>query len=217
VRSLSTQVRELLREMAEGLREGWDAEDARRWYDTSTDIVRLAPTVSETIDKGRESTRFNPRHGVRPAAVDWMGYQRTVETVRRTQWQVSGIARTLVDAADERERQPAPSRSFLQGYADALDEIGSAVDHFGLREGAERDEVDRHLRAALVALDELGTWVRETPLDDPQAWPAHGALILDAQRLANELSATKEEATVPTDAGPVRIPWPERLRRLGSA
>ena len=216
VRSLTTRARRLLTEIAEGLREGWDAEHARRWYDSSTEIVQLAPTVSEVVDKGRESTRFNPRHGVRPAAVDWAGYQHTVETVRRTQWQVSGIARTLVDAADEHERQPAPSPSFLRRFADALDEIGSAVDHFGLREDTEREEVDKHLRLAVATLEELGAWVRETPLDDPHAWPAYGALLLDAQRLAHELSATKEDATVPTDTGPVRVPWAERLRRLGS-
>jgi hypothetical protein len=215
VRSLTARVRRLLTDMAEGLREGWDADRARRWYDTSSEIVRTAPVVLETIATGRESTKFNPRHDLRPVDIDWLGYERTVETVRRTQWQVSGIARTLVDAADDAEVQPAPSPEFLERYAEVLDEIGLAVDHFGLRDEAEQAEVDRHLRAAIAALDELGAEVRETPLDDPNAWPAYGALILDAQRLARELSARKDEAAVPTDSGPIRLPWQERLRQLG--
>ncbi|MDF2143388.1 aromatic acid exporter family protein [Knoellia sp. p5-6-4] len=217
VRSLTSRVRRLLHEMATGLREGWDADLARRWYDTSTEIVQTAPEVLETIETGRESTRLNPRHDLRPVDIDWAGYERTVETVRRSQWQVSGIARTLVDAADEAERLPVPSRDFLERYAEALDAIGCAVDHFGLRDDEDQAEVDRHLRAALEVLDQLGAWVRETPLDDPHAWPAYGALILDAQRLARELAAKKEEAAVPTDSGPIRLPLQDRLKQMGSA
>ncbi len=215
VRSLTSRVRRLLTDMATGLREGWDADRARRWYDTSTEIVQTAPDVLDSIETGRESTRLNPRHDLRPVDIDWAGYERTVETVRRSQWQVSGIARTLVDAADEAERLPVPSPDFLARYAEALDAIGSAVDHFGLRDDEDQAEVDRHLRAALEVLDQLGAWVRETPLDDPQAWPAYGALILDAQRLARELSAKKEEAAVPTDSGPIRLPLQHPLRKMG--
>lgn len=215
VRSLTARVRRLLDDMATGLREGWDADEARRWYDTSTEIVRTAPEVLESIETGRESTRLNPRHDLRPVDIDWAGYARTVETVRRSQWQVSGIARTLVDAADEAERLPVPSEGFLERYAEALEAIGRAIDHFGLRDGEEKAEVDRHLRAGLEVLDELGAWVRETPLDDPQAWPAYGALILDGQRLARELSAKKEEAAVPTDSGPIRLPLQDRLKQMG--
>ena len=221
VRGLTSRVRRLLDDMATGLREGWDAERAHRWYDTSTEIVQTAPEVMESIATGRESTRLNPRHDLRPVDIDWAGYERTVETVRRSQWQVSGIARTLVDAvdavegADGAQRLPVPSQHFLERYAEALEDIGSAVDHFGLRDDEEQAQVDRHLRAAMETLDELGAWVRETPLDDPHAWPAYGALILDAQRLARELSAKKEEATVPTDSGPIRLPLQEGLRQLG--
>ena len=133
--------------------------------------------VLETIATGRESTKFNPRDNLRPVDIDWLGYERTVETVRRSQWQVSGIARTLVDAADDAEVQPAPSPEFLERYAEVLDEIGLAVDHFGLRDEAEQAEVDRHLRAAIAALDELGAEVRETTPGRPQRlaglWRTH--------------------------------------------
>lgn len=214
VRGLTARVRRLLDDMATGLREGWDADRARRWYDTSTEIVQTAPEVLDSIAKGRESTRLNPRHDLRPVDIDWTGYERTVETIRRSQWQVSGIARTLVDAADDAEQLPVPSRQFLERYADALEDIGTAADHFGLRDEQEQAEVTRYLRKALATLDELGAWVRDTPLDDPHAWPAYGALILDAQRLARELAAKKEEAAVPTDSGPIRLPLQEGLRKL---
>lgn len=215
VKGLTARVRRLLDDMATGLREGWDADTARQWYDTSTEIVRTAPEVLEAIATGRESTRLNPRHDLRPVAVDWAGYERTVETVRRSQWQVSGIARTLVDAVDGSESLPVPSKRFLDGYASALADIGRAVGHFGLRDEQEQAEVEQHLDRARATLDELGEWVRSTPLDDPHAWPAHGALLLDARRLAAELSARKDEATVPTDSGPIRMPLQDRLKEIG--
>ena len=210
VSALTKRVQELLADMSAGLRQGWDAGAAHRWYDTSRQIVETAPSVLEIIT-GRESTRLNPRHDLRPVEIDWLGYERTVETVRRAQWQVSGIARTLVDAADERERQPAPDPVSLERYATVLDEIGSAVEHFGIRAHTEQEQVRRHLETAIATLDELGALVRETPLENPHAWPAYGALILDAERLARELLAKRDEAVVPTDSGPIRLPWLHRL------
>lgn len=214
VRALTSEVRRLLLDIAEGLRGDWDADQARRWYDTSAEIgQRRAPHALEEIATGRESTLFNPRHELSPAQIDWGGYERTVEAIRRAHWQVSGIARTLVDAADEAERLPAPSPAFLSRYAEALEEIGGAISHFGLVDEHEQEEVRTRLESAMRLLDALGDEVRRTPLDDPHAWPAYGALILDAQRLARELAAHREDAVVPTDTGPIRMPVRERLRR----
>ena len=70
----------------------------------------------------------------------------------------------------------------------------------------------RELGEAVTILDRLGDQVRETRLDDPKAWPAYGALLLDARRLARELELQTDEAVVPTDSGPIRIPK-EGLRR----
>ena len=39
-------------------------------------------------------------------------------------------------------------------------------------------------------------------------------LILDAQRLARELSLKRDEASVPTDSGPIRLPLSERVRDI---
>ena len=112
VTALARQVQELLDEMADGLRGDWDAETAGRWYRRGREIADKAPLVLEDIRTGRESMRFNLRDNLRPADVDWEGYERTVTTLRRMLWQVTGIGRTLVDAADERgtSRRP-PARS----------------------------------------------------------------------------------------------------------
>jgi hypothetical protein len=204
VKSLAQRVGELLEDMSVGLREGWDADTARRWYDASTELVALAPAVHEEIETGVESTRFNPRDNLRPLAVDWGGYAQTVEAVRRCQ--VSGIARTLVDAADEEEAQPAPSPEFLGEYAGVLADVAQALEHFGRQGESERNLVTRHLDHASRTIEDLGERVRTTRLEDPRAWTAYGALLLDARRMVRELELHSRDAVMPTDSGPIRRP-----------
>ena len=206
IRALTGRVCQLLNDVAAGLRDGWDSDMAHQWYDTSTDIIQLAPSIQSEIETGRESTRFNPRDNLHGLEVDWVGYSHTVEAIRRSQWQVSGIARTLVDAADEDESQPAPTQRFLESYAEALDEIAGAIGHFGLPEDAEREAVATYLRSAEEILARLGHEVRTSDLEDPQAWPAYGAMLLDAQRLIRELEVRSHHAVMPTDSGPIRKP-----------
>jgi uncharacterized membrane protein YgaE (UPF0421/DUF939 family) len=206
IRSLTTRVCTLLNDMAAGMREGWDTDAARSWYDTSTELIGLAPTIQQEIETGRESTRFNPRDNLHRLDIDWAGYAQTVEAVRRAQWQLSGIARTLVDAADEDESQPAPTQRFLESYAEALDKIAGAISHFGLAGEAETSAVSEYLRSASEILERLGHEVRESGLEDPRAWPAYGALLLDAQRLIRELEVASHRAVMPTDSGPIRKP-----------
>ena len=209
LRALTDSVEDVLSDMAAGLRDGWDSARARGWYEAATDIGERAPEVLRAVETGRESTRFNLRHRIRPVRVDWDGYVETVEAVRRAQWQVAGIARTLVGAADEADLQPAPSADWLECYALVLDEIREALDHFGVWTTEAERAVETHIARALEALEELSEQIRQTPLDDPRAWPAYGALVLDAERLARELRARNAEASVPTDTGPLRPPVAE--------
>ena len=210
VRAMTRRVHRLLTDMAQALRGGWDADAARRWYDTSSEIVQRPDRARGDRHRSREH-QVQPRHEVRPVDIDWAGYERTVETIRRTQWQVSGIARTW--STPRRGGAAAGPGPELEGYAGALDEIGEAIEHFGLRSAADQDAVVQHLEAAISALDDLGLRVRETPLENPHALAAT-ALILDAQRLARELSPRRDEASVPTDSGPIRPPLSERVRDI---
>jgi hypothetical protein len=210
IRALTRQVCLLLNDIAAGLRDGWDGDMARGWFDTSTDLLRLAPDIHAAIETGRESTRFNPRDNLRRFEVDWAGYAQTVEAIRRGQWQVSGIARTLVDAADDEASQPTPTQRFLDSYADALDQIAGALSHFGLEGDEEEAVVHDYLKTAERILTELENDVRTTELEDERAWPAYGAMLLDAQRLIRELAMHTSTAVMPTDSGPIRKP-PRRI------
>ena len=215
LRDLTARVQDVLADIATGLREGWDAARARRWYHRATDLHDRVPEVLTAVETGRESTRWNWRHRLRPARIDWDGYVRTVETVRRAQWQVAGIARTLVDVADDADRHPAPTARWLHSYADVLDDLGTAISHFGVGSPESRAAVQQHVEQGLEVLDTMSEEVRRTPLDDPHAWPAYGALVLEAERLARELLASDAEAAVPTDTGPIRMPLAESVPAVG--
>ncbi|MGG5258772.1 aromatic acid exporter family protein [Phycicoccus avicenniae] len=217
VLELTERLRGLLDDMAEGLRSGWDAEAARGWHDRATSVGVDVPAVLEAVETGRESTRLNLRHRLRPARVDWDGYVGAAHAVQRSQWPVAGIARTLADAAAEAPWQPSPSPEWLGSYAGVLEHLGAAAARFGVhREGADR-EVEEHLEAAGAALDALAEEVRSTPLDDPRAWPAYGTLIVEARRLVEEIRAGHAGASVPSDTGPLRAPLAEGIAGVAGA
>lgn len=218
VAALARQVHELLEEMARGLPDEWDHDVARGWYRRGTEMADQAPYVIDDIHTGRESTRFNPRENLRPADVDWEGYEHTVTALRRTLWQVTGIARTLVDAGDAEQQQPTPSSTFLARYADALSSMAVAVEQLGRHEEAADAAFTQATDRALGVLTELREEVRRTPLEDPDSWPVYGALISESMRAVNDLRASRHAAVVPTDSGPLRPPPSPRrwkgLRRL---
>ncbi len=215
VGQLTERVQGLLEDMADGVREGWDGELARDWHSRSGRIGDAVPDVLEAISTGRESTRLNPRQRLRPARIDWDGYAHTAEVVRRAQWPIAGIARALADAADDARWQASPSEDWLDRYADVLEHLGAASGRFGIHKGEAEREVRESLDAAGQVLDSLADEVRGTRLEDPDAWPAYGALVLEARRLATELGGQNEGASAPSDTGPLRAPLSERVPVVG--
>ncbi|MFM6851227.1 MAG: FUSC family protein [Terrabacter sp.] len=215
VSALGRQVHDLLEEMADGMRGEWTHESAQAWYRRGSAIADRAPLVIEDIHTGRESTRLNPRDNLRPVDVDWEGYEHTVNALRRMLWQVTGIARTLADAdADDADRrQPAPSATFLHRYANALEAMATAVEQLGRHDDAADAAFAEATEDGLRVLEVLREEVRTTPLRDPNAWPVYGSLISDSLRAVRELQVSYDVASVPTDAGPLRLDRGWRRRR----
>lgn len=211
--AMAHQVHELLHEMSQGLRADWDADLARHWYRVGGEISLHVPYVIQEISTGHESTRLNPRHNARPVRVDWEGYESTVEALHRAQWQITGIARILVDAADDRARQPVPSPHFLARYADVLDALADIVTDFGVGDDVARARLDRQVAQAEEILAELREQVRVAPQEDPQAWPVYGSLISDAERAVRELESARSRAVLPTvDGQSIRAPRSALIR-----
>lgn len=192
------RVRALLDEVAEGLGGDWDKGVVDRWRDTTQALHDEAPRILEHIELGRESQRFNPRDQLITDRPAWDGYSETVEGLRQSMWHVSGLTRTLRDNLDDSDRGARPSHDFLAGIASVLQEVSAAFDDFGEEGDGAVESVGSKLDGAVEKLDELATLLHETPLDDPRAWPVHGALLHDCRRLVDELRAHADEAVVPT-------------------
>jgi hypothetical protein len=205
VAAFAAQVHDLLVEMATGLDGDWDEAAARHWYQVGGQIGDLAPHVVEEIQTGQESTRLNPRDSLRPVQVDWEGYAATVAVLRSALWQVTGIARTLVDAADGRDRQPAPTPGFLHDYAQGLLAISEAISQVGLRTPQAAAAFDQQADRAEQILTGLRELVRQTPLEDHALWPVYGSLITDALRAISDLRTGRSRAVLPTDSGPLPL------------
>ncbi|MBB2988372.1 FUSC family protein [Terracoccus luteus] len=206
VTRLASEVRQLLDDMAAGIRREWTGAEAREWLERSAAITERAPRIIDDIETGRESTRFNLRDNLRPLDVDWEGYEATVRALRRLLWQTTGIARVLVDAGERREHQPRPKESFLLRYAEALDSLGTALEQFGRHDDDTLRVFDENTGRATEILTTLRDEVRNTELDDPDEWPVYGSLLSDGLRMTTELRSAREAAVVPTDTGPLRLP-----------
>ena len=193
----AAQVHDLLVEMATGLDGDWDEAAARHWYQVGGQIGDLAPHVVEEIQTGQESTRLNPRDSLRPVQVDWEGYAATVAVLRSALWQVTGIARTLVDAADGRDRQPAPTPGFLHDYARGLLAISEAISQVGLRTPQAAAAFDQQADRAERSDRPPGTGPTNTP-GGPRA--VAGLRIPDHRRAArHQRPADRTVASGPAD------------------
>lgn len=197
VLDFTRRVRALLDEVADGLRGDWDKAAVDGWRTTADTLHDEAPTVIDLIELGRESQRLNPRDEMQKLKPAWDGYLLTVEGLHRATWHVSGLTRTLRDNLDEEEGGSHPSHNFLGGIADVLREVSAAFDDFGVDADGALESVGTRLEGAVSQLEELATLLHDTPLDDPRAWPVHGALLHDCRRLVEELRTRADDAVVP--------------------
>lgn len=193
------RVRALLDDVAEGLGGDWDEDVVDGWRDTTNALHDEAPGIVEQIELGRESQQLNPRVRLLKDDPAWDGYRETVEGLRRSMWHVNGVARTLSDYLDDPDRGLRPSQNFLGGVSEVLSEVSNAFDDFGDDEDGALESVGSRLDGAVHQLDELATMLHETPLDDPRAWPVHGALLHDCRRLVEELRSRADDAVVPPE------------------
>lgn len=200
VRDYTRRVRGLVDQIADGLRGDWSAQAVRSWYDAADALHDDAPGVLDDIELGRESQRFNPRDQLHNHDPAWDGYRETVEGLRRVTWHMGGLTRTLRDNIDDPDHGTRPSREFLGGVASVLREVSGAFDDFGGDSEGAHHSVGSRLDGAIQQLDELATILHESPLDNPRAWPVHGALLHDCRRLVDELRARVDDAVVPPTA-----------------
>lgn len=193
----------------------WTGE-AAGWLDAARRLDPLLRAAREAVERGQTSLRLNPR-GTRlaPAAERRRVALRALEHVTV---QVRGVARTLLDVAEDREigasgrPTPQPARAALgramASVALALEAYGEVAAEPAAHETSEEAvrlrgslEVARHeVEGAVSAARSLPTWAEGT-------WLATGSILTDLDRLLGELDGRAQAELLQARLEP-------RLRRL---
>jgi hypothetical protein len=192
-------VARLLRSVAEGVREGWSADQAQEWLDRARRLDRLVREARELTEQSRESLRFNPRVTPRTVPVDVADLSRAVDSLEHVAVQCRSITTTLLDVARADDaRRPGPA--FLAAYAEVLDETATAFDALGDdRTGdVERENVRGAVRRGGDSWRQLRTRLVEAEESPGAGLPTYGSLLVDAERMLDELERAETVLAVST-------------------
>ncbi|RCG19749.1 hypothetical protein DTL70_23830 [Streptomyces diacarni] len=151
----------------------------------------------EAVEMGAESVVYNPRSWLhrRTNSRSFQGYRTLMESLGRAGEQIRSISYGFVRFHGEDATRPGDD--FLSAYGELLESISEAA---GLIGSLEDDEGDDPLRRALRQCRERYARLRERA--EGEAWPSHGVLLTDADRLLVEFRhAHRQGAAQPPRRG----------------
>jgi uncharacterized membrane protein YgaE (UPF0421/DUF939 family) len=194
---LSTQMADLLGEMADGLAERPDPRKAAEWLDRTRALRGEIERVDDALGQAEESVRLNPRRlrYPNPAA----GLRDGVDTLERAATDMRVLARSVADSARlDSEDSPVQDAETRGRLAAVIAELAAAVRAYGRL--IETDPsytapspeplgavLEDHLEAAQRQQDELADLLRTDPVQSPDGWPLRGEILAHVNRLRTEL------------------------------
>jgi len=207
----------VLADVGSGLAQDDWGPQAQGWLDAARRLDALVEAAREAVERGETSLRLNPR-GQRlvPAAARRRLALRALEHVAV---QVRGVARTLVEAADD--PAPRPARDALGAAAAA---VASALQAYGAvaaepevsEASAETAVLRQRLDDARVAVTGAIGAARALPSWAEGAWLVHGSLLTDLDRLLGELDGRSQAELLRARLDPrarPRLPLRTRVSR----
>ncbi|WP_326809021.1 aromatic acid exporter family protein [Streptomyces sp. NBC_01775] len=203
VEEVSNATQTLLKDMADGLDDGLpDSETAEDWLHRARQLDDTLASAREAVEHGAESVVLNPRRLLHPRSVprSFAGYRTLMESLGRAGEQIRSIAYGLLRV---REQDPSvcPSADFLRAYGELLATLSRAAGLIGsLQESMEEAEEGAKGEDPLIDTLERGREQHRRLADEAEgaAWPSHGVLLTDADRLLVEFGHAHEQgATQP--------------------
>ncbi|MEE2039709.1 aromatic acid exporter family protein [Nocardiopsis sp. CT-R113] len=193
-------LRQISREMADGLREGNDGlADLEHWARVTDGFDDTARNARSSVAKQEERARLNPRRvlGGRGPQGSPETYRAWISALGRASWHLQSVVRTLRYSTGSRSRYPAPDDAFLRGFAPLMDSAADAFQAVHDAEEPERSSVSADLRACL---DAGASGVERAREDlsadwDRERWPVYSALLTDLERVFEELCEGHENST----------------------
>jgi uncharacterized membrane protein YccC len=176
VEGVTTELDDLIRTIAGGLRDGWDDDAAQLWRRRARALENAVRRAEEAQSRSRESTRFNPRWVLhrrrhRPSGQD-LGTRYEVTR------QVQHMTEALVAAGDGTAPNAGPD--FGPAFAELLDTLAAAVRD----EGGDVTGALARSRRWRQALTDRGVVASNGERLD---WSTQATLLLAAERAYSAL------------------------------
>jgi uncharacterized membrane protein YgaE (UPF0421/DUF939 family) len=201
MRGLTEETAELLRRIADGLRDGYDDSDVRDWQRQVDELDDRLSEAAHAVRRGSESRRFNVRRW-RSSVPAPHRYRPLLRAVRLIMPSVTSIVRAL-DRPDEETGQDAlVSAVFATSYAELLQLTAEAIgaqgeDPVASYTDAHRQVTENLERAARIK-EHVTELVQAGELSNPSRWAVSGTLLIDAERILSTLTWCADALEEPT-------------------
>jgi hypothetical protein len=215
-RSLARQ----LSDTADGLREGWTEESARKWMNAAWHLDQPIAQARTALNHAEDSLRLNPRQR-RVGQADG-SLRNGLSALEHAAITIRGLMTSLVDRVRGIEEAQMPSEEVRLALADVLDEHAAAVRTFAELVGADvsapwRTEasLDTALNRARNRPEVLVERLAVDAHDQPGLWQVHGALLANLDRLLHEVDPQQgtQAAGARRDSAAIE-PWVAAMRRV---
>jgi hypothetical protein len=199
IASIASGVARLLRSVADGVRDEWGREEAQDWLERARRLDKLVREARSTTEQGRESLRLNPRANPSALPIDPAALDRAVDSLEHVAVQCRSITATLLDAVTE-DGARLFTGDFLSTYAEVLIDVAVAFEALADEETGDR-EVE-NLRGAVRAGGDkwrlLRSRIQDEELAQRDSLPTYGSLLIDAERILDELERAEDSLAVST-------------------
>jgi len=197
---LTSQMGDLLGQMADGLAEEPDPRRAAEWLDRTRALRGEIERVDDALSQAEESVRLNPRRlrYPNPAA----GLRDGVDTLERAATDLRVLARAVLDSARlDSEDSPVKDPEARARLAAVIAELAASVRAYGQHIETDPEPLDAadaqaqpfaaglvdHLEEAQRQQDRLADVLATDPAKQPDGWPLRGEILAHVDRLRSEL------------------------------
>lgn len=200
VAELSTAMRLLLCDMAEGTREGTlTREDADDWLRRARELSSTVTKARGAVESGAESVNYNPRRWLpsrHHRSPTFSGYRLMIEALAHAGEQLRSIASGLSNVLAQ---QPAdqPEKEFLRSYSLLLEHVAEGVRRVG-GTGSDDTSAGEELQRVIEAGDERRRQLAGL-VGGSSLWPTLGALLADAGRILQDMRGAHEQGALRAD------------------
>ena len=186
--------------MADGVRDEWGRDEAQDWLERARRLDRLVREARSTTEQGRESLRLNPRANPSALPIDPAALDRAVDSLEHVAVQCRSITATLLDAVTE-DGNRLLTADFLSTYAEVLIDVAVAFE--ALADGETGDQEVENLRGAVRAAAatsgaSCARRIQDEELAQRDSLPTYGSLLVDAERILDELERAEDSLAVST-------------------